>query len=460
MVPRASPPGARRHRASALGLRTRRFSKQMGRKVGRKPGLVSIALFLIVAGAMLGGITVLFAAFEGERGHRANATRTNEILLAMQAVHTAALNGETGQRGYFITADKRYLEPYHLGQQQAPLAVARLRALTAEGSGPGRRELVDEIVRLSDTKWAEMGDTVQLVEKGRIAEAHNRILSDEGQLAMLRLRTAIARLERIERAVLARAGQRTAEAEGRIVPALAVLSAILVVALALGLWLVTRTARMEAAAANAHAIAQARDRADLLAHELNHRVKNLFAVILAIVKMSGRDVPQAKPVVERISGRIHALSRAHDVTQGRSADGNISLRTLVETAVAPYVSESAQCDAKGDDITLGDRNAVPMGLILHELVTNTVKYGAWSAPGGTVHIRWRGLERGDAEGRAVLEWTEEGSQPVRQQPAQSGFGTMLIESAVRQMNGKMERTYHPHGIAVRVEFVPEADFAA
>ena len=63
-------------------------------------------------------------------------------------------------------------------------------------------------------------------------------------------------------------------------------------------------------------LAEARDRADLLARELNHRVKNLFAVILAIVQMSGKDAPEAKPVVDSIADRIHALLTAHEVTQG------------------------------------------------------------------------------------------------------------------------------------------------
>jgi uncharacterized protein YggE len=79
------------------------------------------------------------------------------------------------------------------------------------------------------------------------------------------------------------------------VPLLSLLFAVIVCALALGLWQTVRMSRAEAAAANAEAIAEARDRADLLAKELNHRVKNLFAVILAVVKMSARAIPLPRP---------------------------------------------------------------------------------------------------------------------------------------------------------------------
>ena len=249
--------------------------------------------------------------------------------------------------------------------------------------------------------------------------------------------------------MLDEAALRTAAAEARVVPALLGLAGILFAALGLGLWQVVRTARIEEAAANAAAIAEARDRADLLAHELNHRVKNLFAVILAIVKMSGRNTPEAAPVLERISGRIHALVRAHDVSQGRSDTAGIALAALIQTAVAPYLSDDAQCDAAGPEIWLSERNTVPMGLILHELVTNAVKYGAWSAPGGTVQVRWH---HGESD-RVVMDWIERGNTPVQApEPGRNGFGSMLIESAIRQMSGTISREFAPEGMRVRLEF--------
>jgi len=412
-----------------------------------RPGLASLLLLGVVAAALLGTVMLLFSTIETERVQRAQVARTNEILLAMQAIDRAAVNGETGQRGYFITNDKRYLEPYRYGQKQYPEALARLKELLAGSATPRQGELLAEIERLSDAKWAEMSDTIAQVEQGQIIEAHARILSDEGQVAMLRLRRSIGELEQTERGVLEIAERRTQDAERRIGPSLLALFAILLAALGLGLWQVARTARIEAAAANADVIAEARDRADLLARELNHRVKNLFAVILAIVKMTGKDSPEAKPVVDRIADRIHALVRAHEVSQGAFDRSRVSLRDLISTAVAPYLSASEQCDAQGPDVTLAEKHAVPIGLVLHELVTNAVKYGAWAQPGGTVRIRWA-----SEAGRISLDWQELGTVPVDGAPSREGFGSMLIQSAARQLSGTIERRYEPNGIVLHMDF--------
>lgn len=418
--------------------------------LGLRPYYISVTLFAIVAAALVAAIFLLFSTIEAERVQRTRLGRTNEILLALRAIDTTALHGETGQRGYFITADKRYLEPYSRALRDAPLAMARLRELIGPDAPPRQQSLVDEIGRLADAKWGELADTVALVDERKIPEAHTRILSDEGQIAMTRLHHAIGELERIERADLEQALHETAVAESRVGPALVVLAGGLLAGLALGLGLLIHTARVEAEAANAKALAEARDRADLLAHELNHRVKNLFSVILAIVKLSGRDVPEAKAVIDRIAGRIHALAKAHQVTQGHGEDGRSSLEELVRVAVAPYTSAAARCEAQGNEISLCERNTVPLGLILHELVTNAVKYGAWSEPGGVVHVRWW-----QAEGRITLEWEEETVREVPEPTKRSGFGSVLIDSATRQMSGTVEREYRPLGLLVRLNFPGE-----
>lgn len=403
-------------------------------------------LFGVVAAALLGTVFLLFSTVETERVQRARVARTNEILLAMGEIERAAVNGENGQRGYFITNDQRYLAPYVVGQRQYPKALAKLKDLLGEQATLRQRELVAEIARLSDAKWTEMSDTVALVDQRDIPAAHNRILSDEGQEAMMKLRRAIGELETIERGELAQAEARTAAAERRIGPALLALFAILLGALGLGLWQVVRSARFEAEAAGASAIAEARDRADLLARELNHRVKNLFAVTLAIVRMTGKDAPEAKPVIDRISARIHALVRAHEVSQGHTGRALVPLRDLVSTAVAPYLSASEACVIDGPDLTLPEEHAVPIGLVMHELVTNAVKYGAWAQPGGTVTVRWT-LE----EGRVRLEWTEAGGAPAGE-PGRTGFGSALIESAARQLEGTITREFGGQGIVVRMDF--------
>ena len=413
----------------------------------RIPGLVLLGL---VAATLLAAVALIFGTIQSERSQRAQVARTSEVLRALSDIGRAAINGEAGQRGYFITADKRYLEPYLLGQGQAGPALARLETLLASGSTPRQRELLAGVRRLSGQKWTELTETVAQVERGERLDAEVRILSDEGQLAMVRLRGTIAELEAIERTLLEDASRRTEAAEARIVPLLGLLLAATLAALALGLYQVVRTARAEAAAAQAHSLADARDRADLLARELNHRVKNLFAVILAIVRMSAKGSPEARPVVAKISARIHALVTAHEVTQGALDRPVVNLRELVETAIAPYCSDSEACEVDGEDVTLSAKLAVPIGLVLHELVTNGVKYGAWRGAGGTVKVRWR------RDGDSIrLIWREDGEKLAEEHNGvggREGFGSVLIATSAQQLGGTIERSFHPGGIEVKLTF--------
>lgn len=414
------------------------------------PRIPSLLLLTMVAVTLLAAVALIFGTIQTERKQRAQVLRTTEVLRALSDIGRAAINGETGQRGYFITGDQRYLQPFLLGDAQAGASVARLKTLLAREATPRQMELLADVERLSAIKWTELRETVAQIERGERIDAEIRILSDEGQQAMTRLRGTIAELEAIERALLDRAGRRTEAAEARVVPLLALLLAAMIAALALGLYQVVRTARAEAAAAQAQSLSEARDRADLLARELNHRVKNLFAVILAIVQMSGKGSPEAASVVDKISARIHALVTAHEVTQGSIDRPVVDLRELVETAIAPYCSDSEACEVDGEGVILPAKLAVPLGLVLHELVTNAVKYGAWRGEGGTVAVKWR-----RDGGHVRLAWREDGARidrPEQPQKPREGFGSTLIKTSAQQLRGTIEREFHDAGMEVKLSF--------
>ena len=411
------------------------------------PHLRTLLLLGFVAAALIGGVGLMWQTISAERIQRAQASRTNAVLLALRDVNRTAVNGETGQRGYFITLDRRYLAPYLAAREQFRPDLDRLRILMGSNPNPRQRELLDEIERLNEARFAELDETVNELRAGGLIEARRRILTDEGQDVMERLRRAIGELEQIELASFTRSRDEAAASEARIVPTLVVLLVFIVLALGLGLMQVIRTADAEARAENAADLALARDRADLLARELNHRVKNLFAVVLAIVKMTGRDQPEAKPTVDRISERIHALLMAHDVTQGTSAKASGRLADLVEIALRPYRSEDNACTIDGPDIALPERSVVALGLVLHELTTNAVKYGAWAHPGGQLDVRWS-----MAGEHLRLDWHETrgpGTPPAPDQ-GRVGFGSTLIEGSARQLGGTIERAFHPGGLAVTI----------
>jgi two-component sensor histidine kinase len=422
--------------------RTSALRPALRRLLARSGNLIAFGL---VAASLLGAVLLIFQTVEAERTERAQARRTSEVLAELTNINRAILNGETGQRGYLLTLDERYLGPYRLAKEQYGPALAHLRQLVEADATPRQLELLDQVENLTTSKFGEMGDSVALVEGGQVLEARQRILSDEGQEVMERLRTSLRELERIEEEQLREATVDTASAEGRVVPLLVGLAVLLLIALALGYRLVGRAARADAEAEQATLVAEARDRADLLARELNHRVKNLFAVILAIVRMSGKDSVEAKPVVDSIADRIHALLTAHEVTQGPTGSKDASLRTLVEVTIRPYLSSERRAGLDGPDVTLTAKQVTPIGLVLHELTTNAVKYGCWSS-GGLLTVEWR--QEAD---ELHLDWRE--AKPgTGEQPTRAGFGSLLMTSAARQLRGSIDRTFTPEGVHIAIRF--------
>jgi two-component sensor histidine kinase len=340
------------------------------------------------------------------------------------------------------------LRPYRSARARVqPLGEELRRAVKARS--PDQLPLANEIAALAEAKFDEIDATVAELAMGDRDGAQRRILTDEGQNLMERLRSRIERLSAVESDRLDVLRQSSVENENRIVPLLTALLALILAALALGLSQVLRAARTEASEAQAEQLRVARDRADLLASELNHRVKNLFAVVLAIVRMSGRENPDARAAIDQVAGRIDALTKAHAVTQGSPHHRVAQLGQLVETALAPYRTSGSTCQIDGPLVDLPENAVVPVGLVLHELATNAVKYGAWSSPGGHIVVGWTCGNGKDLH----LTWREHGAKGiVAPGPGKEGFGSALVEGAARQLSGKFERQFHDDGMEQHLAF--------
>ena len=410
---------------------------------------MNVVLLGVIAAAMFATLFLVYQTVEAEREQREQVRRTVEVLEELRQVSRSAISGETGQRGYLITLDRRYLAPYQAGREQIDPTLDRIRELIGEDATARQTELIDKIDALARAKFDEMATGVELLENGRLLDARRAILTDEGVETMERLDRAIAELEDIENETLAAYSADAARTNARVLPLLGALLVFLIIAMFAGARLVGRAARAEAEAAQAAVVSEARDRADLLARELNHRVKNLFAVVLAIVQMSARDKPEAKEVTNSIAQRIRALLTAHEVSQGELERPVASLRALVETSLAPYRSSNHPAEIDGPEIMLPAKRVTPLGLVLHELTTNAVKYGAWKDE-GTVHVSWS-----EQDGTVTLEWRETGAQ-LGDAPEHTGFGSLLMTSAARQFGGTFERDFTPDGLIVTIE-LPAGD---
>ena len=195
---------------------------------------------------------------------------------------------------------------------------------------------------------------------------------------------------------------------------------------------------------------------ELIAHELSHRIKNIFSVIAGLIGFSARAKPELAPVAEELRERVIALGRAHDFVRPHSANsaaltGQNSLIGVLGELFGAYRSgESSRVTIAGDDIRIDDRSATPLALLFHELATNAVKYGALSTLDGHVAMS---LSQTDTS--CVVEWREIGGPPVVA-PSGEGFGSRLMElSIVRQLGGGIARDWLPDGLVVRLE-VPKA----
>lgn len=419
------------------------MSEALRQRFPLRPGaLIALA---VMALALVGGVGLILSTIRAEQAHRAQAARSNELIVLLRDLARDTVNAETGQRGYFITLDRRYLAPYQAADLRAPQVLGRLKALAAQSGDPRQGGLVTRIEALTLQKFAELHRSVALVERGDLVEARRSILTDEGKETMDRLRLVIGELEDSERARLDAALADTIASERRIEPLMLALLVLILVSLGLALSLALRNAEIEARAAHAADLAVARDRADLLANELSHRVKNLFAVVLALIRMSARDDPAARPVADKIADRVTALLRAQELTQGSAGRGQVDLAKLVDTVLAPYRSGHGHSEVTGPALRLDERQTTPLGMILHELVTNCVKYGAWSQPGGRLVLSWE-----CADERLELTWREHCAHAVAEPGGKAGFGSTLLEGSKRQLSGELTRTYHADGIDVRI----------
>jgi PAS domain S-box-containing protein len=187
---------------------------------------------------------------------------------------------------------------------------------------------------------------------------------------------------------------------------------------------------------------------ELLLLELKHRVKNMLATVQALAKQTARQTDDRAAFIEALTGRLHAMARAHDLVTERNT-GEVCLRDLILAQVDPYVSHPGQIDCDGPPLRIRPDAASALGLVLHELATNAAKYGALGATGGRVSIRWHAKS---GEDRATVLWTEAGGPPVAQ-PTRRGFGTVLIESSLTHgLGGEVRLAYEPAGFRAEMTF--------
>lgn len=200
---------------------------------------------------------------------------------------------------------------------------------------------------------------------------------------------------------------------------------------------------------------RAHEQQRLLLKEMNHRIKNLFALANGVVALSARTARTPNEMVASVRERLAALTRAHDLTLPRLLDDEpdvhaTSLAALIRTVTSPYVDggndETSRVVADGPDIAIKGSAIASIALLIHEFATNAAKYGALSAPGGRIVIGW------SVVGETLrLTWREQGGPPCVQPTGESGFGTHLAGAIIAgQLAGEIFRDWQPDGLVLRL----------
>jgi two-component sensor histidine kinase len=188
---------------------------------------------------------------------------------------------------------------------------------------------------------------------------------------------------------------------------------------------------------------------DLLISELDHRVKNILARVAAVARYTRQGSGSMEQFVGALDGRIQSMADAHSLLSRNRWHG-VSLIDLVRGQLAPYSTER-NVAIRGPDITLSVEATQALAMVLQELVTNAVKYGALSHPHGRVSVSWDHRPCQDAAGRLAIAWRETGGPPAKA-PSGSSYGTNLIRGLIpRELGGAVDLAFLPEGVRCDIE---------
>ncbi len=195
------------------------------------------------------------------------------------------------------------------------------------------------------------------------------------------------------------------------------------------------------------ALREADERQHLLLNELNHRVKNTLAAVQSLSQQSARNAESVTTFQQKFEPRLLALSRTHSLL-ARDAWRGASLMEVISGTLAPFMSqdESSRLELGGPDVRLGPTAAVTLGMAIHELATNAVKYGALSVPEGGIEVTWDFDLEGGQSPALNLIWREHGGPRITSS-GRRGFGTRLIEKAVpAELDGEARLELNKSGV--------------
>ena len=197
---------------------------------------------------------------------------------------------------------------------------------------------------------------------------------------------------------------------------------------------------------------QARLQAKMLIDELNHRVKNTLSTVQSLVVQAFRQSANSEVIRQAIEARIFALSRSHDLLTHENWE-SAGLADIVNAALEPFEVAGDRAErfvVTGSNIRLSPKATLALGIALHELATNAVKFGAFSNDAGTILIAWR-TEPAPGGDRLILHWKEKDGPPVSP-PSRKGFGSQVLERGLaHELEGSVQLDYDVTGVSCTID---------
>jgi two-component sensor histidine kinase len=188
----------------------------------------------------------------------------------------------------------------------------------------------------------------------------------------------------------------------------------------------------------------------LLLAELQHRVRNMLAVIRSIIRRTGDSSDSVEDFASHLEGRITALARIHAVVTRDPLAGFDLAELIADELRASAAREGKQFSLSGPSVRIKPKAAESIGLTMHELATNALKYGALTVPRGFIRIEWR-LDEGDTNGWLVIEWIETGMSGRQLGAHRQGSGTTLLEQLLPyDVGARVDRRFDPSGLRCEI----------
>lgn len=191
---------------------------------------------------------------------------------------------------------------------------------------------------------------------------------------------------------------------------------------------------------------EAEEHRSRMVNELDHRVKNTLATVLALCEQTMAASDTLDGFKAAYTSRLRAMARTHQALSFENWRG-VPLDEMLSIALAPYVQgDRERVTTEGEHIVLSAQMTTALGMALNELATNAVKHGALSIAGGKIDARWLIAE----DGRLQFEWTERGGPPV-EPPNKSGFGLQLVRGLIEhELGGEVTFDFEPAGLLLRL----------